>query len=99
MTGLLISVRAAEEALAATAGVADMIDIKEADRGPLGAASREVWRDVLANVSGGRPVSCALGELVERDVFERACGATGMSFAKVGLAGMRRKNDWIEHWR
>jgi (5-formylfuran-3-yl)methyl phosphate synthase len=48
MTGLLISVRDAEEAATALAGGVDLVDIKEPSRGSLGAASDSVWREVLA---------------------------------------------------
>ena len=48
MTGLLISVRDAEEAATALTGGADLVDIKEPSRGSLGAASPSVWREVLA---------------------------------------------------
>ena len=46
MAGLLVSVRSAEEARAALAGGATVIDIKEPDRGPLGRAEPEVWQQV-----------------------------------------------------
>ena len=36
--GLLVSVRSADEAIAALAGGADVIDVKEPNRGALGAA-------------------------------------------------------------
>jgi uncharacterized protein (UPF0264 family) len=99
MTRLLISVRDATEAQSAFAGGADLIDVKEPNRGALGAATRDVWREVLAKINERRPVSCALGELQERDVLERAREATGMSFAKVGLAGLQGNRDWQVQWR
>ena len=63
MPGLLVSVRSADEARAALAGGADVIDIKEPGRGPLGRADEATWRAVRAEVAGRVPVSAALGEL------------------------------------
>jgi len=51
MAALLVSVRSAAEALAALAGGAAVIDVKEPSRGPLGRADGDVWRAVLAAVS------------------------------------------------
>jgi uncharacterized protein (UPF0264 family) len=61
--GLLVSVRSAEEAAAALAGGAHLIDVKEPDHGPLGRAADPVRCAVLDAVAGRRPVSAALGEL------------------------------------
>jgi uncharacterized protein (UPF0264 family) len=81
--GLLVSVRSAAEALAALAGGAALIDVKEPDHGPLGRASDTTIAEVLAAVAGRRPVSAALGELCDdpgRPVPQ------GMSYVKWGLA-------------
>lgn len=59
---LLVSVRSAAEARAAIAGGADWIDIKEPNRGSLGAADQATIADVLREVAGRRPVSAAAGE-------------------------------------
>ena len=64
-TGLLVSVRSADEALEALAGGADVIDVKEPDRGALGRADNEVIAEVIATVAGRAPVSVAQGELTE----------------------------------
>ena len=63
MTRLLVSVRSAAEAEAALRGGADVIDVKEPGRGPLGRADDAVIADVVRLVAGRRPVSAALGEL------------------------------------
>ena len=63
MPGLLVSVRSAEEARAAVRGGANVIDVKEPDRGPLGRASAEVIDAVREAVPRNLPVSMALGEL------------------------------------
>jgi (5-formylfuran-3-yl)methyl phosphate synthase len=103
MTALLVSVRSAEEAEAALAGGAAVIDIKEPDRGALGAADPQTWRAVLSAVGGRAPVSAALGEL-----FRNGCGTapaaalavetTGLAFAKIGLAGAANCRDWQQQW-
>ncbi|MCI0381219.1 MAG: (5-formylfuran-3-yl)methyl phosphate synthase [Gemmataceae bacterium] len=64
-TGLLVSVRSAEEAIAALAGGADIIDVKEPARGALGRADGAVIADVLRVVAGRSPVSAAMGEIVD----------------------------------
>lgn len=61
---LLVSVRSADEAEAALAGGADLIDIKEPDRGPLGPADASVIAAVMHTVAGRRPISAACGELI-----------------------------------
>ncbi len=84
MPKLLVSVRSAAEAQQAFFGGADLIDVKEPDRGPLGAADADVIAEVARFVAGRRPTSAALGELVEG---RRLPTALGLSFAKLGLAG------------
>jgi uncharacterized protein (UPF0264 family) len=84
--GLLVSVRSAEEALAALAGGADLIDVKEPSRGPLGRADDAVIAEVVQVVAGRKPVSAALGEL---PAFPHTTGKlpAGLSYWKWGLAG------------
>lgn len=95
MTRLLVSVRNADEACAALAGGADLIDIKEPSHGALGAADRQVWREVLAAVNGRAPVSAALGELAELDVTSIAAATTGLQLVKAGLAGCGTDDNWL----
>ena len=61
-TGLLVSVRSAEEATAALAAGADLIDVKDPTRGPLGMAHHEAVAAVVKAVGKKAPVSAALGE-------------------------------------
>ncbi len=56
MTGLLVSVRDAEEAADAVAAGADLIDVKEPRGGSLGATSPAVMAEVVRSVAGRRPV-------------------------------------------
>ena len=82
---LLVSVRSAAEAEAALAGGADLIDVKEPARGPLGPADPSVIGEVLAAVNNRVPVSAALGEWRE---WTDRLGPEGLTYAKWGLAGL-----------
>jgi uncharacterized protein (UPF0264 family) len=103
----LVSVRSAEEAAAAVAGGADLIDVKEPSRGSLGRADDAVLAAVIRAVAGRRPVSAALGELRDGIVKARrvsegqglplayASGSdTRLAFVKWGLAGCHPHYDW-----
>jgi uncharacterized protein (UPF0264 family) len=83
--GLLVSVRSVEEAEAALAGGADLIDVKEPSRGSLGRADDETIAAVVRIVGGRRPVSAALGELRDRPA---PCALPGLAYVKWGLAGL-----------
>jgi (5-formylfuran-3-yl)methyl phosphate synthase len=97
--GLLVSVRSADEALAALAGGADVIDVKEPKHGSLGAADRSTVADVVRAVAEGAPVSAAAGELLEIDCGKRQPMPEGVSLFKIGLAGCRAAGNWRSHWR
>jgi len=90
---LLISVRNASEARAALAGGADIIDAKEPLNGPLGAVSSDVLHEIAATIGNAAPVSAALGDICEDEVADRAVAArqAGVTFVKVGFAGMRQR--------
>jgi uncharacterized protein (UPF0264 family) len=94
MTKLLVSVRDEDEAVAALAGGADIIDVKEPARGALGrpedAAVLAVARRV-ADAQGSGSVSVALGELVDRPALPPCHGLLAV---KVALAGCRERRDW-----
>lgn len=99
---LLVSVRDADEASAAIRGGADIIDVKEPARGALGMADPGVIRDVLRTMSGiapRAPVSAALGELIEWEHSpERQSLPGGLSYLKLGLAGVGADPSWITRW-
>ncbi len=101
MAKLLVSVRSIDEAHAALAGGADIIDIKEPRRGPLGRAQSIVWSNVRAALPRAMPVSVALGELSEwQDALPHGLTSTsweGIAYCKIGLAGASA--DWAERWR
>jgi uncharacterized protein (UPF0264 family) len=98
MPALLVSVRSAEEARAALAGGAAVIDVKEPARGPLGRADVSTWKAVVAAVQGAAPVSVALGELSEWPGALPVGPAewAGLAFRKLGLASVG--SDWRREW-
>jgi uncharacterized protein (UPF0264 family) len=86
---LLVSVRNEEEARAALAGGAEIIDAKEPSLGALGAVEIGVLRGIVNAVNGMRPVSAALGDSGAADVLAtsaRAAAEAGATFVKVGFA-------------
>ena len=88
---LLVSVRSAMEAHAATAGGADVVDAKEPDAGALGAVPLHTLRAICAAVNGARAVTAALGDAEDEAAIERAahaCAAAGASLVKIGFAGV-----------
>jgi uncharacterized protein (UPF0264 family) len=100
MTGLLVSVRSAAEAAVALAGGADLIDVKEPANGSLGRAGPEVHAKVLGVVAGRRPVSAALGELLDEDGALPA-DLERLAYVKWGLAGCQgvEADAWQERLR
>lgn len=101
--GLLVSVRNAAEALAALDGGADVIDVKEPSRGPLGAADAAVVLDVVRTVAVRAPVSVALGELIESPNpgpgWPGYVIPGGVSHFKIGLAGCGSIGEWYGEWQ
>src|SRR5262245_30687842 len=94
MPGLLVSVRDAAEAAIALAGGAALIDVKDPDRGSLGAAPAATVADVLDAVNGRAPVSAALGELADWPGAPGPPHIDRLAFVKWGLAGCRDQ-DWL----
>ena len=91
MTRLLVSVRDADEALAALAGGADLIDIKEPAHGALGAAHQQTWHEVIHAIAGRAPLSAALGELLDVPTDREF---SGLALVKAGLAGCATHKAW-----
>jgi uncharacterized protein (UPF0264 family) len=98
MTGLLVSVRNVKEAIAALAGGADVVDVKEPRRGALGAADAEVWEEVGEVVGKQAVLSAALGELLSDGIAQRAALAGSMKYVKIGLAGCHQSRGWLARW-
>ena len=90
---LLVSVRSVEEALAALDGGADLIDVKEPENGPLGKATDEVIAEIVQYVAGRRPVSAAMGELL--DDVKSDLRSISLAVRKWGLAGCAEE-PWHE---
>jgi uncharacterized protein (UPF0264 family) len=84
-SGLLVSVRSAQEARVALCAGASLIDIKEPTRGSLGRPDPATVAEIQRVVAGRLPISVALGEL--RDL-SGPLGWTGIRYVKWGLAGL-----------
>jgi uncharacterized protein (UPF0264 family) len=90
---LLVSVRNASEAIRAFHGGADILDAKEPARGSLGAVDGPVLREIADALSGGLPLSVALGDAVTPSDVDRAVSSLELArvqtaYLKVGLAGL-----------
>jgi (5-formylfuran-3-yl)methyl phosphate synthase len=89
---LLVSVRSANETTRALQGGADIIDAKEPARGSLGAVDGAVLREIADALSGGLPLSVALGDAGTLDDVNRAVASLERlqtAYLKVGFAGLR----------
>jgi (5-formylfuran-3-yl)methyl phosphate synthase len=93
---LLVSVVSAEEARAALAGGADIIDVKDPREGALGAPSPRVLSEVVDVVGDAAPVSVALGDDPglphTAALAARGAALCGADFVKVGLRGVNDLN-------
>ncbi len=85
----LASVTDADEAEAAIAGGADIIDCKNPVSGALGALSADTVREIVKHVGGRLPVSATVGDLPsDADVLVPAAvdmASTGVDVVKVGF--------------
>lgn len=96
-TGLLVSVRSVDEVDAALDGGADLIDVKEPSKGPLGMAEAEVVAAVVERVKGRVPVSAALGEWSANAITEAHWHLElKLDYVKWGLAGYTPSPGWGE---
>lgn len=94
---LLVSVRSADEAGVALEAGADLIDVKEPSRGPLGMAHHETVAAVLEVVNGRVPVSAALGEWSEAILTAAHWHLElPLTYVKWGLAGYKGGPGWGE---
>jgi (5-formylfuran-3-yl)methyl phosphate synthase len=98
-TGLLVSVRNADEAVAAIDGGAHIIDVKEPTRGSLGAADRRTLIDIVRAVAGRAYLTAASGELADLIEVETTPLPPGVSLFKIGLARCATMPDWSFRWR
>lgn len=110
MTQLLVSVRNVDEAIAAVEGGADIIDVKEPNRGSLGCAAPDMILAIADAVSRIKPdpppLSLALGELKEwqcGDLVLLRCAIekAAPQFLKLGLAetcAVPGSVAWVADW-
>ena len=97
MAGLLVSVRSADEVEAALSGGADLIDVKEPTKGPLGMAEAEIVAAVVTKVKKRVPVSAALGEWSPEAITVAHWHLElKLDFVKWGLAGYTPTPGWGE---
>jgi uncharacterized protein (UPF0264 family) len=89
MTKFLASVNDPAEALTALASGADIIDLKDASRGALGALAPTAIAQCIAAVSGRAKLSATVGDLPMTPDLVRdavlATAATGVDYVKLGL--------------
>jgi uncharacterized protein (UPF0264 family) len=88
---LLVSVANADDARAALAGGADIIDAKDPHAGALGAVSLDAFRGIASTVGASRSLSAALGDANSDAAIEclaRDYSEAGAAFVKVGFAGV-----------
>jgi FolB domain-containing protein len=99
MTLLLASVSGVEEAALARTHGADIIDLKDASKGALGAVAPDVLRGTVAAVGGRRPVSAVTGNLpMDPDVIAAAVASAsqaGVDYVKIGLFPSPRRQECI----
>ena len=96
---LLVSVVDADEARAAAAAGADIVDVKNPAEGSLGAPSPSVIAQVRAAVSPELPVSAAIGDMpnLPGTAALAALGAasSGATYVKVGLWGVSTEGEAV----
>jgi FolB domain-containing protein len=99
MTLLLASVTGPDEAALALAQGADIIDLKDASRGALGALEPDLLRAAVTAIGRRRPVSAVTGDLaMDPHLISAAVARTaeaGVDYVKVGLFPDPRRMDCI----
>lgn len=100
---LLVSVRSADEAERAVLGGADIIDIKDPGRGPLGRADQVTVTEILERVQSaqsGRLITAALGETADYLSHPDPLPVPQtVHCAKLGLSELADRADWITSWQ
>ena len=93
---LLVSVRDAEEARAALAGGADIVDAKDPGTGALGALPAATLRAIRDALPTGTSCSVALGDAPSAAAITEQLAALRpgeVAFAKLGFAGLRAESE------
>jgi len=89
MTKMLASVNSVDEALLALAAEVDIIDLKQPERGALGALDTALVEEIVGVIDRRRPVSATIGDLpmqpqlIADGVADMA--ATGVDYVKIGF--------------
>ncbi len=96
-TGLLVSIRSVREAMQLVGVGVDVLDLKEPERGPLGACDPQIWNSCASLPSFNGVWSVALGESV--GAIERASQVPqGIRYAKVGPSGVDNTRNLADLW-
>lgn len=88
MTRILGSVRNPQEAELLLRTSISILDLKDPERGALGAADPAIVRQVVNQVEGRRHVSAAAGSADDRNIIDKArqLSLEGVDFVKVGFS-------------
>jgi len=88
MTRILGSVRSPQEAELLLQTSIAILDLKDPERGALGAADPAIVRQVVNQVEGRRHVSAAAGSADDKDIMDKAyqLSLEGVDFVKVGFS-------------
>lgn len=100
MTDFLASVSSPGEAQTALAAAADIIDLKDASKGALGALDDTLIAAILDRVGGMRPLSATIGDLpMDAGTLIKAVrhkAALGVDFVKIGFPDDENRPACIE---
>ena len=110
LTQLLVSVRNADEAAVVSRNPVAILDVKEPDRGALGAPDAMTLRRISHVVPKNQTISFAIGELagwrsMDGDLNENSlCQRYGQllkdfQYVKLGLAGVLFQENWRLDWQ
>jgi len=96
MTGMLASVNSLEEALLVESYNVDVIDLKQPNRGALGALEIETVSEIVSKLKSTTTISATVGDLpMQPDVLSDAVevmAATGVNYVKMGFFP---GGDWL----
>lgn len=97
MTRFLASVRNVDEALLALDAGVDIIDLKDPDKGALGALPSEVIAEIVERIASSKPISATIGDL-NMEAQSIVCGvehtvALGVDIVKVGFFGAAKHRE------
>jgi (5-formylfuran-3-yl)methyl phosphate synthase len=96
---LLVSPSDEKEALEAIAGGADIIDVKNPKEGALGASFPWTIKRIREIAPEGVEVSCTIGDLPNLpgsvSLAVLGAAATGVNYVKVGLGGVKTRDDAV----